>query len=256
MAIPTVTWNELIPLDSAERHEGEERIRELKTQMREILAVEHQMDYVYGTSQQDTDWGWHKSVTLICQPIALAAVADACILYSLLHAYTGFSTRSEWYCKDEDDNGVKLTEQGDWIGGMSGEIRMWHGYSSGIRTGWTLWSDIGTDVTNKFIRGIRTSVTEPGSMGGTNTKALLDSNIPTHTHTIPSSGAHTHAITISYSGATTYSGARMHTTTVATAHASLTSASTHTHSHTVATGSNGSFDKQPAYYGLGFIKKT
>ena len=59
MAVPTVSWSETTPAGSDNIALGDNRIRELKTQLREVIAVDHDMD----STGQDAAWGQHKKVT-------------------------------------------------------------------------------------------------------------------------------------------------------------------------------------------------
>ena len=61
MSIPTVGLNEDAPAAGNYIREGDDRIREYKTQNREIMEVDH----VYPSSGQDADAGKHKQVSLV-----------------------------------------------------------------------------------------------------------------------------------------------------------------------------------------------
>ena len=75
--IPTVNHSEATPAGTDYIREGDDRIREFKTQVREIIAVDHKMD----SSGQGATWGMHQLVTFI-QGASPAAVADKCILFA------------------------------------------------------------------------------------------------------------------------------------------------------------------------------
>lgn len=75
--IPTVTHSEATPAGTDYIREGDDRIRELKTQFREVIAVDHKMD----SAGQGATWGMHQLVTFI-QGVSPAAVADKCILFA------------------------------------------------------------------------------------------------------------------------------------------------------------------------------
>ncbi|MFH2013692.1 MAG: hypothetical protein ABIJ17_01855 [Patescibacteria group bacterium] len=53
--IPTTSWNETTPPGSEAKANGDNRIRELKTQIREVVDVEHKFD----SSGQSTEMGIH-----------------------------------------------------------------------------------------------------------------------------------------------------------------------------------------------------
>ena len=63
MTIPTVSLDENSPAGNSNINQGDDRIREFKTQNREILEIDH----VYPTSGQDATAGKHKQVSLIEQ---------------------------------------------------------------------------------------------------------------------------------------------------------------------------------------------
>lgn len=75
--VPTVSHNEGTPGGSDYIRDGDDRIIEFKTQVREIIAVDHKMD----SSGQGTTWGMHKMATFI-QGASPTAVADTNILFS------------------------------------------------------------------------------------------------------------------------------------------------------------------------------
>ena len=144
-----------------------------------------------------------------------------------------------------------------------GTIVMWSGSLAEIPDGWALCDGTnGTpDLTDRFILSVSASE-DPGETGGSHTKTLSVSNLPSHTHsfTTDSAGAHSHRIRVEkYGGsndprfpypiegwaATTYMGEGL-----------IEAAGAHTHSGTTdATGSGSSFDIRPKYYKLAFIMK-
>jgi hypothetical protein len=149
-------------------------------------------------------------------------------------------------------------------GGLpSGVIVMWSGLLSAIPEGWSLCDGTnGTpDLRDRFILSVSASE-DPGETGGSHTKTLSVSNLPSHTHsfTTDPAGEHSHRIRVEkYGGsndprfpyplegwrATTYKGDGL-----------IEAAGSHTHSGTTdATGSGSSFDIRPKYYKLAFIMK-
>jgi len=58
--LPSVSWSELTPAGSDARSAGDNRIRELKTQIREVIAVDHE----FASSGVSATAGQHKQVTL------------------------------------------------------------------------------------------------------------------------------------------------------------------------------------------------
>ena len=254
MALPTVAWDETNPPDTRTtdpeklRSEGEARIREFKTQIRELIALDHQMDYVFGTSQQDTDWGWHNTLTLIAQSSNPSAVADSVILYTKTVGST-----VEAHFIDEDGNSQQLTSNGSWIGGIAGEIRMWNGLLANIPAGWQLCDAL----VAKFVRGINTSTTVPGAnSGGANEITLNSANIP-HAHSVSSSPV-THSML--WPAADGGGGSTGISTVAAAGSQSATLYITEhpntPHTHTVSSyGGATAFNNRPAYYELAYIER-
>jgi len=182
-----------------------------------------------------------------------------------------------------------LTDKDGVTGGVipSGGIIMWSGQTSAIPTGWYLCDgNNGTpNLTNRFVMGAGTS--NETTTGGTNSLALAETNIPSHTHsfstTTGSNGSHTHTGTTNTTGAHTHTlnaGGTAYpqsspnqgnqlgvanasaTTSSAGAHShtlNVDSAGSHTHSVSGTTGSTGSttaFDNRPAYMALAYIMKA
>lgn len=63
MTVPTTAWSETTPAGSDDISQGDNRIRELKTQLREVIDVDHKM----GSSGSDADNGKHDKVSLLEQ---------------------------------------------------------------------------------------------------------------------------------------------------------------------------------------------
>ena len=253
--VPVTAWDETDPADDDLRSLGDDEIRELKTQIQEIMEVDHEFE----SSGQDTDWGYHNKVTLVEQSANPDAVEDSNILFT-----KETSSKSELYFIDEDGNNQQLTSGGEWIGGMVGEVRIWVGTIATIPTGWSLCDGFGwrPNLINRFVRGIDTAATEPGDTGGASTKLLRTENMPTHTHTTTVAGAHSHNVeariepnqsgigsTIRFeykNDASTY-------TNLADVVLSTSSAHSHTMSYT---GSVSQYDNVPVYYESAYIIKT
>ena len=101
--VPTVSWSESEPTGARAISQGDDRIRELKTQLREVVAVDHNMD----SSGQDTDWGYHKAVHLIAQADP-TTVADQVVVY----CKDSGGGVEELFVKDAAGNVVQLTTAG------------------------------------------------------------------------------------------------------------------------------------------------
>ena len=140
----------------------------------------------------------------------------------------------------------------------SGTIVMWSGSLFEIPDGWALCDGTnGTpDLRDRFILSVSASE-DPGETGGSHTKTLSVSNLPSHTHsfTTDSAGAHDHSLYISGSAPAHPTGAKMEANGDDYG-GHIGSAGAHTHSGTTdATGNGSSFDIRPKYYKLAFIMK-
>jgi len=100
---PSISWDESNPSGTQARSLGDNRIREFKTQVREVLEEDHVMD----SSGQDTDWGYHKKVTLPELAEAPAYIANAGLLYT-----KETSGKTELFFEDGDGNEIQLTSGG------------------------------------------------------------------------------------------------------------------------------------------------
>lgn len=78
------------------------------------------------------------------------AVADQIILFAKQVAETA---KAELFMIDEDENVRQLTSEGNWIGGMEKEVKMWFGAIDDLPDGVFLCDGDGgrPDLTNKFI---------------------------------------------------------------------------------------------------------
>lgn len=103
MTVPTTSWDENSPAGSQEINLGDNRIRELKTQLREVIGVDHD----FPSSGQAADVGQHLQVTLQEQADLGTGAVNATILGSQT-----VSGKGELVYTDEDDNDVQLTNGG------------------------------------------------------------------------------------------------------------------------------------------------
>lgn len=101
--IPTVSWDETNPAGTQDISLGDDRIRELKTQIREVINVDHD----FPSTGQAADNGQHKQVTLQEQADLGTGAAGATILGSQTSGGKG-----ELFYVDEDDNDIQLTKGG------------------------------------------------------------------------------------------------------------------------------------------------
>ena len=224
------------------------RIRELKKQLRQIISTDHEMS----SSGSGANWGLHNKITLYNRTDGdtLPGTANCFMLYA-----QDVDDKSELFFLDESDNEYQATSKGSWITGITGEIRMYSGLIANIPAGWAL-----TDLHNRFLKGIATSVTEPGTSGGTETFSFSSGNLPTHTHTITltANPAHNHtyeypSIYNSYFWATGLSYISSYWQ-----EESKTTGSSGSHTHTTtgsSFGSSGTISTIPAYCELIYIVK-
>ena len=133
------------------------------------------------------------------------------------------------------DNPLAYDEEGtlppyEEEGIPSGIIAMWSGSSDNIPSGWHLCDgNEGTpDLRDKFIVGAGSEYLA-GNTGGSKTKSLSASNLPSHKH--------------SFSGSAASNGSHNHNHTL-----SITNNGSHTHTHTLSCASAGSHNH--TYSGL------
>lgn len=100
---PTVSWDETSPANTDNASQGDDRIRELKTQIREVVGVDHD----FPSSGQATDNGQHKQVTLQEQ----ADLGSGAVGTTILGNQT-IGGKGELVYTDEDDNDIQITNDG------------------------------------------------------------------------------------------------------------------------------------------------
>ncbi len=105
---PTVSWDETSPVGTQAISLGDDRIRELKTQLREIIDVDHD----FPSSGTAADNGQHKKVTLQEQ----ADLGTGAVSATILGSQT-VSGKGELCYVDEDDNTIQITSAGYILGG-------------------------------------------------------------------------------------------------------------------------------------------
>jgi microcystin-dependent protein len=109
MSVPTVSWAETTPAGTDAISAGDDRIRELKKQVREVVDVDHN----FPSSGQSVTTGHHKKMTLI----ESADIGSGASGIPILGAQT-ISDRPELVYTTEDDDDVQLTED-DKVGGTT-----------------------------------------------------------------------------------------------------------------------------------------
>ncbi len=195
MTIPTTGLSETTPAGSEALNLGDNRIREYKTQNREILEVNH----VYPSSGQDADAGKHKKVSLIEQ----ADLGTGASGKPILGAQT-VSSKAELLFTDEDDNDVQITSNGkiraESLGGvypaanvaaLATMMNLIYPVGSvltfGVSTNPATLLGVGTwtAIAGKVIVGIDAGQTEFVTLdetGGAKTHTLTVPEIPSHSH--------------------------------------------------------------------------
>jgi hypothetical protein len=103
MSIPNVAWAEDSPAGSDNIALGDNRIREMKTQIREVIDVDH--DFPSSGSAATT--GQHKQVTLQ----EAADIGSGAEGVPILGAQT-YDGKAELTFTDEDDNDIQITSGG------------------------------------------------------------------------------------------------------------------------------------------------
>lgn len=104
--IPTTSWDETSPAGTQAISLGDNRIRELKTQLREVIEIDHN----FSSSGQDADYGKHNQISLLEQ----ADLGTGAEGKPILGAQT-VDGKAELLFTDEDDNDVQLTSGGNSI---------------------------------------------------------------------------------------------------------------------------------------------
>jgi microcystin-dependent protein len=218
MAIPTISWSEVTPAGTDAISAGDDRIRELKTQIREVIDVDHD----FPSSGNATTTGQHKQMTLQ-ESTDIGSGADG---VPILGAQT-INSIPELVYTTQDDDDIQLTED-DKVGGTTqdaifadvtatsisvkstlnsscgfvpiGAVVAWMKNLTGtpslpanfVECNGQLLSDtesVFDNVTipnlnglNYFLRGNATS----GATGGEETHTLTTTEMPAHTHNITS----------------------------------------------------------------------
>jgi len=101
--VPQVSWSESDPQGSENIALGDNRIRELKTQVREVIAVDHE----FALSGQTATTGQHYRVTLQEQ----ANLGTGAVGTTILGSQT-VSGKGELVYTDEDNTDVQITSSG------------------------------------------------------------------------------------------------------------------------------------------------
>lgn len=155
----TRTWNasyEASPANGDNASEGALRIREIRIDVRERMAIDHSW-------AGDADDGKHTQITFV-NPLGSdpTNTTDEGYLYT-----KDVTSKAELFWEDEDGNVIQLTSAGAFIGGSAypnvsnDQILIRPDATIGVATGWSTES-----ITNKAVR-INSSALHNTSDGGT-----------------------------------------------------------------------------------------
>lgn len=189
MPLPSVSLSEATPAGSDQIALGDNRIREYKTQNREILEVDH----TYPSSGQSNDAGTHKK----CSFIEQADLGTGAVGKTLLGSQT-VSGKGELVYSDEDNNDIQITKNGvlkpststtlaDWSAIMGLVYPVGVVVTLGVSTNPATLFGVGTwtAIAGKVIVGIDAGQTEFDALdetGGAKTHTLTTDEIPAHGH--------------------------------------------------------------------------
>ena len=253
MAVPTTSWSETTPLSTEAIPLGDDRIREMKNQLQEIVNVDHIMD-----NGNDTSFGYHQKLTFVSQGSDPSISTGNFILFS-----KDVSAISELHYLKADGTAVQLTSDGEFVAGFTNEIRIYAGLLANIPTGWLLCDGTGgrPNMVNYFVRGVSSSSVTPGTnvSGGTVTLSVANMYPHSHTVTTSTSGEHSHSsLQLSVIYYNTLTGVLSPTST-SLGMISVSTGNSDTHTHTVTdttTFANTAKTFSPLYYEVAFIIKT
>ena len=191
MSLPSVSWNENSPAGTDNLALGDNRIRELKTQIREVIDVDHD----FPSSGQAADVGQHKKVTLQEQANLGTGAEGATILGSQT-----CDGKGELVYTDEDDNDIQLTKGGKFYPGTAPTTTSWADVLKLVYPVGSVYTNA-SDSTNpatlfgfgtwaaiegECVVGLKSGDANFGSVGtvaaGATTHTLTTEQIPSHTH--------------------------------------------------------------------------
>lgn len=198
MAVPTTSWSETTPAGSDALAQGDNRLREMKTQIREVIGVDHD----FPSSGSASDNGQHLRVTLQEQ----ANLGTGAVGTTILGSQT-VSGRGELVYTNEDNVDIQLTSGSNIhapsLGGtypaaslsvLSNILPYIYpigiiielGVSTNPNTllGFGTWAAYGTGRVTVAIDAGQTEFDTLDETGGAKTHTLDISEIPDHTHSI------------------------------------------------------------------------
>jgi len=118
---------------------------------------------------------------------------------SAVHSHTMDATLDHTHLLSTDDGRppyyeVAFIQAGAGAAVAANLIIIWAGTLAAIPAGWSLCDsgDGRPDLRSRFIRGVNTNVTEPGTTGGTATHLHTETAQAAHSHTMDNAAAHFH----------------------------------------------------------------
>lgn len=139
----------------------------------------------------------------------------------------------------------------------SGIIIPWFSTDATAPPGWVMCDgNNGTpNLQSRFPRGVPDASTDPGATGGSASVSLSTSQMPSHDHNVSSgsNGSHSHVLGTGSGADGTISRAHYDSSTT-----TRTTSTSGGHSHPISDNSAGggsSYDNQPQYLEVNFIKK-
>lgn len=188
--VPLESWDENAPAGADQIALGDNQMRRLKTQIRQVIDVDHD----FPSSGNAEDVGQHKKVTLQEQTDLGSGAVGTTILGSQT-----IDGKGELVYTDEDDNDIQLTKAGKVclnqvsLASVAGIMNLIYPVGSvvtlGVSTNPATLYGVGTwtAIAGKVIVGIDAGQTEFDTLnktGGAKTVTLDTTMIPAHTHTV------------------------------------------------------------------------
>lgn len=194
MTIPSVSWNENSPAGTDSITLGDNRIREMKTQIREVMDIDHK----FASSGQDADNGKHDQVSLLEK----ADIGTGAEGKPILGAQT-VSGKAELLFTDEDDNDVQITSGGKILASsLSTTLAHWSEVFKLIYPVGSIYINASVDTNPATLLGFGTWVAfGTGRVmvgkdsndtnfdvleetGGSKTQTITSANLPNHEHSL------------------------------------------------------------------------
>ena len=194
--VPTTSWSESSPAGTDDVSQGDNRIRELKTQVREVINVDHD----FPSSGQAEDNGQHKKMTMQVQTDLGTGASGAAIL-----GMQGTAGAAQLVLTTEGDSDIvvcnttginapsitgvysaanvaSLATMMNLIYPVGTVLTFGVSTNPGTLLGVGTW----TAITGKVIVGIAASGTfnTLDATGGAETVTLTSAEMPAHTHTV------------------------------------------------------------------------